>query len=202
MANDTAYAHIMPFDDIFPAFYTVKPNETEPILRYQTWHQSPALNRPLDFNPWLAPNNIARHMERLATAMTNVYRSVGVTNEIVVGSAYAREVYIHVQWEWFIFPIVLLLLSLVFLIGTIMKTSDGATGIWKTSTMPTLIYGLPRETQTQLNSSAIGDHTHPLTRKLRVKLSPKTGWRVSGLSLLQASPKLLLHKAKAPPGWI
>ncbi|KAJ4381546.1 hypothetical protein N0V86_002906 [Didymella sp. IMI 355093] len=202
MANGTAYAHMMPFDDIFPAFYTVKPNETEPILRYQTWLEGPAYNRALDFNPWLAPNNITRHMERLATAMTNVYRSVGLANEVVIGSAYAREVYIHVQWEWLIFPLILLILSLVFLIATIMKTSDGATGIWKTSAMPTLIYGLPKEAQTQLDSSAHWNHNNPLTKKLRVKLSPRMGWRVSGQNWVNRSPVPPLRRDQPPPGWI
>ncbi|KAF3044302.1 hypothetical protein E8E12_006699 [Didymella heteroderae] len=202
MTNDTAYAHMMPFDDMFPAYYTAKPNETEPSLRYLTWRDGPAFNRPLDFNPWLAPNNITRHMERLATAMTNVYRSVGLTNEVVIGSAYAREVYIHVQWEWLIFPLILLILSLVFLIATIMKTSDGGTGIWKTSAMPTLIYGLPKTAQTQLDPSARWDHDNPLTRKLRVKLSPRMGWRVSGQGLLNRSPVLPLKRTQPPPGWI
>lgn len=202
MSNETAYANMMPFDDLFPAYYTIKPNETEPTLRYETWIQGPAFSRPLKFNPWLAPNNITRHMERLALAMTNVYRSVGTTNEVVRGSAYAREVYIHVQWEWLVFPIFLLLLSLVFLIATILKTRDESTGIWKTSAMPTLIYGLPKETQTQLESSSTWDKNNAGTKRLRVKLLPNIGWRVSGQSYLGKSPKIPATRSQPPPGWI
>ncbi|KAJ4336035.1 hypothetical protein N0V95_008732 [Ascochyta clinopodiicola] len=202
LSNASAYAHMMPFDDMFPAFYTVKPNESEPILRYCTWTQGPAFNRPLDFNPWLAPNNITHHMERLATAMTNAYRSVGSSNEVVSGPAYFREVYIHVQWEWLIFPIILLLLSLVFLVTTIVKTSDGSTGIWKTSAMPTLIYGLPKEIQTQLNAAATWKHRNSRVKKLRVKLSPRVGWRISGQSFLRSSSVPPMRKNQPPPGWI
>jgi hypothetical protein len=202
MSNGTVTNVMLLFDMFIPSFLTTRHNATDLILRYKTWMAGPAFSRTLQVNPWLAPNNVSAHMSRMATALTNQIRTVGSGNEDVRGIAYSQEVYIHVQWEWLIFPLILLILSLVFLIATIMKTSDGAMDIWKTSAIPTLIYGLPKEAQTQLDSSAHWNHNNPLTRKLRVKLSPRMGWRVSGQSWLNRSPVLPLRRNQPPPGWI
>jgi hypothetical protein len=105
----------------------------------------------------------------MATALTNQMKAVGSGNEDVRGVAYSQEVYIRVQWPWFTFPIVLLILCLVFLVATILKTSDGATGIWKTSATLALIYDLYKEAQTHLDSSISGNHAGLLVRELRVK---------------------------------
>ena len=196
--NSTMYSTMAIFDDFFPAFYTAFEN-TEPLLRYKNYFAGP-FTQSLDYNPWLAPRNITRHMERLATSLTNAVRSSD-SKDMLVGVSYAIEKIVLVEWPWLIFPLALLLLSLAFLVATMVKTSkDTTAGVWKTSAMPTLIYGLPEETrgrfapQTPWNSSS-GD-----TKKVRIKLLPNLGWRVSGQSLLR-SP-LLPTRNGPPPGWI
>ncbi|KAF1829796.1 hypothetical protein BDW02DRAFT_509094 [Decorospora gaudefroyi] len=190
------------FTDMFPSF-TLAMNESDiPKLRYFTWELGPARNQILGFNPWLAPNNVTRHMERFATAMTNVVRSVGGKGEMVAGDAWKMETFVSVQWAWLTFPLLLLILSFVFLILTMMKTSDkGSIGVWKTSAMPTLIYSLPKETQGQFTKSSTFNSTKA-TKKVRIKLSPNLGWRVSGASHLSTSPQLPRPVVQAPRGWI
>jgi hypothetical protein len=63
----------------------------------------------------------------------------------------------------------------------IKTAGDGATGVWKTSAMPTLIYGLPQEVREGIESSKI-DHsaTEMGVRKVKIRLLPHHGWRVSG----------------------
>lgn len=203
LSNDTAYKVMMVFDDIFPSFYTAKTPEDEPWLRFWLWKSGTPYLRRLLHNPWQAPNNVTRHMDRMATVLSNMIRTVGDTETYLDGKAYTREVYVHVRWGWLAFPLVLLVLSLAFLIATIMKTSsDGQTGVWKTSAMPTLIYGLPKETQNHLNSSATWDNTNKEAKHVRVKLSPRMGWRVSGQAFLNRSTLLPLRRNQAPPGWI
>jgi hypothetical protein len=99
--------------------------------------------------------------------------------------AYSQEVYVRVQWNLFTFPIFLLILCLVFLMATTMEPSDGAKGIWKTSVIPTLVYGLSKEAQTHLGSSMYGNQAGLFARKLRVKSLLKTGWRIMGMSFRQ-----------------
>lgn len=201
--NNTAYAIMTIFDDIFPSFYTAPDDKTEPMLHERHWTDGPAYLRKLTFNPWNTPNNISTHLARLASAMTDRMRSAGLTNEQIEADAYNREVYVSVRWAWLTFPVALLLLTLAFLVATISKTSHtGTIGVWKTSAMPTLIYGLPKETQTQLSSTAPWNNSAE-AKKLRVKLMPNTGWRVSGQSFLRSSLKLPKSKKnQPPPGWI
>jgi hypothetical protein len=150
----------------------------------------------------MAPNNLTRHVEKLAVAMTNRIRS-SESGEMLQGEAFYGEQYILVQWEWLIFPFLLLVLCLVFLVSTIIKTSkDTSTGIWKTSAMPTLIYGLPKDAQSKLSPSSTWNNSDKSSRKVRIKLLPDRGWRVSGVDHLDTSPQLPSLAVQAPRGWI
>lgn len=178
--NNTALTVIQGFNDIFPSFTTVNNTFEHPVMRYKIYKEGPAYNRVLDFNPWLAPNNISRHMERMAVAMTNIIRS-GPSNAMLAGEAFSIETYVEIHWGWLSFPFMLLLLSLVFLVATMMKTSkDGDLGAWKTSAMPALIYSLPPDVQRELSISK-NDNSSPRrkARKVRIRLFPERGWRVS-----------------------
>jgi hypothetical protein len=199
--NNYTQANFMNFfDDFIPSFYTAANISTTPTLRHQNYNEGPRV-RELKFNPWQYPNNITRHMERMAIAMTNTIRS-SVSNKMLEGKAYQREPYISIEWGWLSFPLTLLILTLVFLISTIVRTSgDGETGIWKTSAMPTLIYSLPKETQGQFASSSTWGSGKGAPRKTRIKLLPDRGWRVSGQSYLSRSPRLPTGE-RVPRGWI
>ena len=199
--NNVTTANIMNiFDDIFPASY-VDVATSGSTMRFKNYPGIAPVTRKMAFNPWLAPNNITRHMERLATSMTNILRSSAL-KVMVPGDAHSMKTFIIVKWEWLIFPFALLLLTFAFLVSTIRKTSaDTATGVWKTSAMPTLIYGLPQETRGKLAASATWSSSHEDTKKLRIRLLPSLGWRVSGQNFLR-SPLLPVRKNQPPPGWI
>jgi hypothetical protein len=200
-SNTTASSILQGFRDIFPAFTTTMNESSPSILRYKTWKPEDPWTQTLNFNPWLAPNNVTRHMERLATAMTNVIRSAP-SRQDVQGLAFAKQTFISVRWKWLAFPLLLLVLSLVFLVSTMIKTSkDVETGMWKTSAMPTLIYSLPKETQSRFTKSSTWSSTKE-TKKVRIRLLPNMGWRVSGASHLNTSPQLPRPAAHAPRGWM
>ncbi|RYN35047.1 hypothetical protein AA0119_g1162 [Alternaria tenuissima] len=197
----TASMFMAVFNDFFPASFSVNNVSAIPRLRFKEFMDGPS-QRYLPFSPWMAPNNLTRHLEKLATAMTNRVRSSG-SSEMLQGEAFYSEQYVVVQWEWLIFPFLLLALSLVFLVLTIIKTSkDTSTGIWKTSAMPTLIYSLPKDAQTKLSPSSTWNDTDKSSGKVRIKLLPNRGWRVSGASHLSTSPQLPRPAVQAPRGWI
>ncbi|KAF2011398.1 hypothetical protein BU24DRAFT_426476 [Aaosphaeria arxii CBS 175.79] len=132
---------------------------------------------------WMAPHNITQHLSRMATAMTDSIRSATNTN-ITIGPAFDLESYVSVTWAWLTLPLLILVLSAIFLIGTVLKTSKDKDeiGVWKTSAMATLMYGgLPADVHEKLkqNSNSIGT---PRTKAKRFKASllPKQGWRFSG----------------------
>lgn len=198
--NITAANFQTMFDSVFPSYYTDHGPSGKPMLRYKDYYVGASF-RELYFNPWQAPNNVTRHYERLATSLTNSIRS-STSVEWLRGAAYSKETFVAIKWEWLSFPFILLLLSLVFLIATMVKTSgDGATGVWKTSAMPTLIYSLPKEAQQQLTSSSTWGSGKGASTKTRIKLLPDVGWRVSGHSYLSRSPRLPSGE-RVPRGWI
>jgi hypothetical protein len=191
------------FDDISPSLYTTKTPKDEPWLRFEVWRDGPSYLRRLLHNPWQAPNNVTQHMDRMATVLSNMIRTVGDTKAYLNGKAYIKEVHVHVQWGRMVFPFVLLVLSLAFLIATISQTStNGPTEVWKTSVVPTLVYGLLNETQAHFNTSRTWGNTSKEARNVRVKLSPRVGWRVSGQAFLNRSSLVPLRGNQAPPGWI
>jgi hypothetical protein len=197
--NVTACGIMNIFDDFFPSSYTVDNISAIPRLRYKNYAGGPS-QRYLKSSLWLAPNNLTQHLERLATAMTNAIRSSD-SNNLLVGEAFNTEKYVLVRWEWFTFPLLLLVLTLVFLISTMIKTSqDTLTGTWKTSAIPTLIYSLPKETQSQFTTSSTWSKTEN-TKKVRIRLLPETGWRVSGQSYSSTSPQLPQPAVQAPRVW-
>jgi len=198
--NETAFMIMAVWDDFFPSYYTAYNTTSKPVLRFKNFAAGP-WTRPLNFNPWLAPNNITRHMERLASSLTNALRSNADTNLMLSGEAYNMTKFIHINWGWLAFPLVLLILSLVFLVATIVKTSrDTEIELFKSSALPTLIYSLPKETQGKFSDSSTWSTKE--TKKVRIRLQPKTGWRVSGQSQMVTSPQLPRPTTHAPRGWI
>ncbi|OWY43056.1 hypothetical protein AALT_g572 [Alternaria alternata] len=197
VSNDTFLLTVVVLDEVFPSLITISDPSAEPYLKVRTSFTDQIRFREVHFNPWLAPNNVTYHMERIARAMTNVVRSDADSNELIIGSASSPETYVRVEWGWLIFPLVMLLLSIVFLVATMIKTSqetyDGI-GTWKTSAMPALIYSLPKDLQQGLTTSATSRSiSKRRSKKVKIRLLPKQGWRVSG----QGHPA-----PRAPPGFI
>ncbi|KAL6170336.1 hypothetical protein ACJQWK_03320 [Exserohilum turcicum] len=190
--NNTACNAMNTFDDFFPSSYTAANVSAEPRLRFRNYEGGPMVQE-LKFNPWQLPNNVTRHMERLAQTMTNVIRSSS-SMEMLHGEAFSQEKFFSIHWAWLTFPLLLLLLTLVFLVSTIIKTSkDTSTGMWKNSAMPTLIYSLPTEARSKLDPSSTSNGSFESSKKVRIKLMPNIGWRLSGQGQARPTP---------PPGWL
>jgi hypothetical protein len=200
LPNNTMAMTTMIFDRVFPAFTTVANDSTQRTLRWRLGHPTEVrTTRPI-MNPWLLPNNITKHFERLATAMTNVIRSDPSSRENIVGDAFVAETYVVVHWVWLAFPLAMLALSIIFLIATIIKTStgtQGSVGIWKTSAMPALIYGLPDGVRHDVPSASLWHRTPKDDSKhIRIRLVPDQGWRVSGQ--IDVPPSLDRHGGNVP----
>ncbi|KAJ6198920.1 hypothetical protein J3E72DRAFT_239356 [Bipolaris maydis] len=192
--NTTFVDFVSVLEEMFPSMITVLNATAPPFIKIRTSFTTQVMYRSVSYSPWLSPNNITRHIQRMAQAMTNVMRSDAHSNKLIIGTAFARETYIAVHWPWMTFPLLMLLLSIVFLVATMYKTSrDNEIGVWKTSAMPTLMYGLPKHTQNDIMSSAVSRGIYRRgSRRVRIRLLPKQGWRVSGQMIARPAP---------PPGF-
>ncbi|KAF2449114.1 hypothetical protein P171DRAFT_342669, partial [Karstenula rhodostoma CBS 690.94] len=184
--NATMLLTTATFDNVLPFFSTVNNSSDVVSTRLRYWRAGDTEMRP-DINPWVPSNNVTQHIERLATAVTNLMRSSSGT-ESASGDGYAKEVHVQVQWAWLTFPLLLLVLSLLFLVLTIRRTSiaGGDAGLWKNSTLPILIYSLPKDAQQLLISGGALDK--PQAKNTRIKFATNTGWRVSGYSSAPVTP--------------
>lgn len=205
VSNDTFSRTQRLFDEIFPSFITVANLTDTAWWRVRVWTFNLNQLRPVTACSWFAPNNITQYIDKMATSMTNVIRSHGSSNEFVRGRAFIQTTFIGVHLAWMSFPIALLILSLIFLVATMVKTSqtgEGELGMWKTSAMPALIYSLPDKTRKDFmmpNGWKTGLNRR--SKKIKVRLNPKQGWRVSGQ--MPPSPVVPVRsKQRAPPGWI
>ncbi|KAL7770150.1 hypothetical protein CFE70_000083 [Pyrenophora teres f. teres 0-1] len=199
--NDTMLNTVTIFDRMFPAFTSTANDSDIPVFRWRTASYSTVRTLFPDFNPWLPPNNVTRHMERMANAITNAIRSSD-SGEMVFGQAFNDEVYVEVTWGWLSLPLCLLLVSFVFLVSTVIKsaTEKGQVSIRKNSAIATLLYGLPDHYQKQLTNSNSKGTPRTKAKELRVRLSATRGWRSSGNVFTPLTPKAPTNLP--PPGWI
>jgi hypothetical protein len=189
------------FDDFFPSYYTADEVTVQPLLRYKNYPLEGARIRALEFNPWASPNNVTQHMQRLASAMSNVLRS-SPSNLMAPGKAYNQENYVSVRFEWLTLPLGLLFISFIFLAATVAKSAleRDRVGVWKTSAYATLLYGLPDEMQTRITRSGSTGTPRAKAKELKVKLQANGGWRISGNLFSPFTPKPKPNLP--PPGWI
>jgi len=199
--NDTMFNTVIIFDRIFPAFTSLTNYSDIPVLRYRTGSYTKVRTMFPEFNPWLSPNNITQHMERMATSITNAMRSSD-SSDMVFGKAFDNDVYVQVTWGWLSLPLCLLLVSCVFLVSTVIKsaTEKGQVSIRKNSAIATLLYGLPDHYQKQLAKSNSKGTPRTKAKDLRVRLSATRGWRSSGNVFTPLTPKAPSNLP--PPGWI
>ncbi|KAE8836665.1 hypothetical protein HRS9139_04763 [Pyrenophora teres f. teres] len=199
--NVTMVYTILVFDRIFPAFTTVINDTITPLLRWRTGSPTDVRTRELDFNPWISPNNITHHMERLTNSITNAIRSSS-SSEMIEGQAFENDVYVSVRWAWLSLPVGLLLVSFVFLLATMFKsaTEKDQVSIRKNSAIATLLFGLPDHYQKRLAKPDSKMTPRAKAKDLKVKLSPTTGWRVSGNVFSPITPTM--PRNLPPPGWI
>ena len=86
-------------------------------------------------------HNITLMMESIATGMTNrVVRNPSAT--FVRGAAWHSVAFVEVRWPWFIYPVSLVLLSVLFWIATTVFSTDKEQTVWKSSSLALLFHGL------------------------------------------------------------
>ena len=158
--------------NFFPSFGTVQ--NISSSLELMTLMRPGLLPRTFDlsYNAWAPPYNISTHVATWATSMTNVIRTTGNNVEKVFGSG-IPETYISISWGWFVFPLVLEVVTLVLLLATIRKSNRmGDMAIWKGSSLTTLANGLSNEVKRELGNSTEVIEFRERAQNILVSLTP------------------------------
>ncbi|KAF2736279.1 hypothetical protein EJ04DRAFT_575428 [Polyplosphaeria fusca] len=186
------------FDDIFPSTYTIA-NTTdiaEAVLRFQEYITSGHRLRISTYNPFLY-DNITLHLDNLAADFTNILRSAKGTTQMVQGPAFDLVSVVVVRWEWLSLPLGLLGFTYIFLVATIIRSSiEQDVGVWKTSAIATLLYGLPDDVRKKVMSVKDNGTPRANAKHTKIKWLPGTGWRLSGASAFSPSS---LRSRRTPP---
>lgn len=139
--NDTIFDFSYALSSIIPSSLTT-PNKTTPYsLKYHIYTGWETTAIFTNFSAMRSPGNVAANMEKLATALTNVMRSNPNTTEPVFGTG-SYENFIHVRYGWLALPLIIVVATFGFLVITIRLASRANAGIWKTSSLATLMHGL------------------------------------------------------------
>lgn len=121
----------------------------------------------------LATRNITEILSSLATSMTDVIRSDEDTSTTVAGKAYYSQNFIHVRWPWIILPVLVGVMSTVFLVLTAVSSRKAV--LWKTSLLPLLIGRLEVQPCHALSTVGRVDELSQKSKSLRVFLENDPG---------------------------
>lgn len=204
--NTTHLLTVSIFDDVFPSYYTLanSTNDSDAMLRYKRWKTIVPYTRNVTYNP-LQHNNITVHFDHMANAMTNTLRSATSDIEMVLGPSFDQESVVDVRWWWLSLPLGLLGFTGIFLLATILRSSSeqNHVGVWKTSAIATILYGLPDEMSEKMKSEEAHGTPRAQAKTVKVKWVPKRGWRFSGASSISPSPTASHKLRQSPPTqWI
>ncbi|KAL5414682.1 hypothetical protein PMIN04_008912 [Paraphaeosphaeria minitans] len=183
--NSTFVLTAAVFDDIFPSTYSLvnSTDQDNAMLRYKEYNIVNPYTRNVSHNPFQYAN-VSLHMDNMAKAFTNLIRSATLDTEMIPGDSWDQESIVDVRWAWLSLPLGLLVSTGLFLIATVVRSSNEneTVGVWKTSAIATLLYGLPDEMSQKMKSEKTHGTPRAQAKTMRVKWIPKGGWRFSGAS--------------------
>jgi hypothetical protein len=204
--NQTHTLTLSLFDDVFPSTYTVANSTSmdDAILRYKQYKLRDPMSRNMTHNPLLY-NNISAHFDNMVVAMTNILRTSNTKTEMFMGPAFDMENFVDVRWAWLVLPLGLLGMTFMFLVLTVVRSSveQEHVGVWKTSAIATLLYGLPDEMQKKITASKEKGTPRMKAKQVKVRWLPKGGWRLSGTSAFTSPTSRKSRPPNTPePEWI
>lgn len=129
LSNVTALQALLLFNQFLPSYVTSNGTESQTLEFLVT--DGPRFKN-ISENPWLPPNNVSAYVERFAKAMTDSLRANSNETETVLGTAYVLETFVQIRWAWLSLPILVLMMSLTFLVATIIQPTRDV-GTWKNS---------------------------------------------------------------------
>lgn len=122
------------------------------------------------FNPlWLKSDEGSNVVHRMADRLTNALRNDPKFSEIVYGSG-IFVTYVVVEWSFFAFPVMILVLTLGLLLTTVVQTYKKS--VWKASDLTTLVHGLSEDAKTHLKHAQSMQEIRLVAKNLPVLLTP------------------------------
>lgn len=128
-------------------------------------------------------------LNNVAQAMTAALRTS--SEETAPGVMLVSEPYIHIQWAWITFPIILYVLTACFVATVALqgRVGDGTTHVWKNSIVAALCHGLDDKLSGKLASFNTQNEIDDATKDVEVRLAAN----VHGMQLICEEPRELVQ---------
>jgi len=121
------------------------------------------------WNYYEYPDGIEMLMSDLAISMTVAMRSfMGAVPH--AGLAWSYESFVHVRWAFITVPVLIVVLTAVFLASAIWSSQRSRTKLWKGSALAMLCHGLDMETREALGSAGSLEDKRRRARDVKVQL--------------------------------
>ena len=131
-------------------------------------------------------------MSRIAGALTAQLRNSG--GQHARGHTLIGEPFVHVRWGWLILPVAVLIFTILLLATTVLLSLKRQVPVWKSSSIPTLLYSLDKDTVAAIGQSG------PRINKLEEKAeqysmavsNENRNWHLGGFG--RQEPSRLRHR--------
>jgi hypothetical protein len=123
LTNNTMLSTIFLTDYFAPSYFTAN-NATSPLTcRYRTMSGNETFT--VDYNPWAAntTEQISKIAEVMSITIRNTPSSEGNRVETIGGIAWELRPHVKIRWLWITLPAIILVLSGLFVVSTVVKTS-------------------------------------------------------------------------------
>lgn len=121
------------------------------------------------WNYYEYPDGIEALMSDLAISMTVAMRSfMGAVPH--TGLAWSYESFVHVRWAFLTAPVLIVVLTAVFLASAVWSSQRSRTKLWKGSALAMLFHGLDMETREALGSAGSLEDKRRRARDVKVQL--------------------------------
>ena len=119
--------------------------------------------------------------QNVSDSITNYIRENGNVNHSapVIGLVLHDQTCVQVRWWWLAFPVVLVVLTIVFFAAMVIQTrrGDHPKHEWKSSPLPLVFHKLERDTQDPNEDIIDINEMEGVARRLHVRLNPGKAWR-------------------------
>ena len=176
--NVTAWQTIINFMPYIPTYSTVTNISSTPEVRYFDGLHNEEIGagprrKPISSLSWLPPNNVPNYVQQMATSLTNSIRTYPNSSVLVPGSG-AFETFIQARWGWLALPLILFVVTFIFLVLTIHKSSSsGDIRTWKNSALAVLLNGLTDDARKTVGPPGELSVMWERARKVKVRLDPE-----------------------------
>jgi len=121
------------------------------------------------WNYYEYPSGIPLLMEDLAVSMTVAMRSfAGAVPH--AGLAMSYESFVQVRWAFITVPVVIVVLTAIFLAAAVWRSEQSRTKLWKSSALAMLFHGLDADTRARIGSEGSLGEKKRRARDVRVQL--------------------------------